>query len=126
MLSRADLFSFLNPPRTQLVPPTFPLSAQQSSAFDVALRALDRLCPRGEDADGEYDAGASLWDQHAAAKARRAALAPAVDAAMAAQDALGEVGLELSLRTVDGKRYLVVLLRRSMARRTNFEKEPAE
>jgi len=126
MLSRADLFSFLNPPPPRLLPPSFPLTAEQSSALKAALHALDRICRQDDDADGDYDAGASLTDQHATANARRAALAPAVDDAMAAQDALTEVGLELSVRIVDGKRYLVVLLCRSMARRGNFEPEPAE
>jgi hypothetical protein len=126
MLSRADLFALGNPPPPRLVRPSFPLTAEQSSALEVALRTLDRICRQDEDADGEYDAGASLSDQHAAANARRAALAPALDDAMAAQDALAEVGLELSVRIVDGKRYLVVLLRRPMARRANFEQEPAE
>ncbi|HWI27026.1 MAG TPA: hypothetical protein VN668_08645 [Stellaceae bacterium] len=126
MLSRADLFALGNPPPPRLLPPSFPLSGNRSSALDVALRALNRLCRQDEDADGDYDAEASLTDQWAAAKARRAALAPTVDDAMAAQDALAEVGLEISLRTVDGKRYLVVLLRRPMAQRINFEQEPAE
>lgn len=126
MLSRADLFTLGNPPAPRLVRPPFPLTTEQSSALEAALRALDRICRQDEDANGEYEAGASLSDQHAAAKARRAALAPAVDDAMAAQDALVEVGLELSVRLVDGKRYLVVVLRRSMARGGCFEQEPAE
>lgn len=126
MLSPADLFSFADLPTPRLVPPSFPLTAEQSSALKAALRAFDLICRNGEDGDAGDDAGASLTDQLTAANARSAALAPAIDDAMAAQDALAEVGLELSVRIVDGRRHLLVSRRPPMALRVKFEREPAE
>jgi hypothetical protein len=126
MLSPTDLFAFADPTTPRLVPPSFPLTPEQSSALEAALRAFDLICREGEDRDAEDDAGASLIDQLAAANARSAALAPAIDDAMAAQDALAAVGLDFSVRIMDGRRHLLVSRCRLMARVVNFEQEAAE
>lgn len=121
MLSREDLAGFAAaPPR--LVPPRFPRTPKQSSALEAALRAIGRICREGEDRDAEQEAGSSLTEQLAAADAWREALGPAVDDAMAAQEALGATGLELS---VQGGR-LVVSRRRSMAPQVAFKQDAAE
>ena len=113
MLSRERLVSFAGAP-LRLAPPSFPLNAAQSAALNAGLRPIDHLCREGEDRDADEETGASLTDQLAAAKARRAALAPAVDEAVAALDALAAVGLELSLRATGDMRFLVVSRRRTM------------
>lgn len=121
MLSSEELISFADglPP---LAPPRFPLTPEQSSALKAALHAIDGVCAAGKDRDTEQEAGASLTEQLAAAEARREALAPAFDDAMAAQEALAAAGLRLS---VQGG-YLVVSRRRSTAPQATFERESAE
>lgn len=125
MLSREELISFADaPPR--LVPPRFPLTADQSSALNAAFRAIDNICREGADRNGEQEAGASLTGQLAAAEARRAALAPAIEDAMAAQEALAAAGLELSVRGAEDQRHVVVSRRRATTPQAALEREPAE
>jgi hypothetical protein len=121
MLSREHLAGFADaPPR--LAPPRFPLTPEQFSALKAALRAIGRICCESEDRDAEPEAGASLTEQLEAAEARRETLAPAIDDAMAAQDALAAAGLELSVRD----RHLVVSRRRPMAPQVAFERASGE
>ena len=125
MLRHEDLAGFADaPPR--LAAPRFPLTVDQSSALNAALRAIELICGGDDDCGGDQEAGASLTEQLAAAEARREALAPAVDDAMAAQEALTAAGLELSIQGAEGQRRLVVSRRRSMAPRIAIEREPAE
>ena len=119
MLSREQLISLADalPP---LAPPRFSLRPEQSLALKTALLGIDRICREADDCDRE--AGASLTEQLAAAETRRAALTPAVDDAMAVQEALAVAGLELSVQ--DGQ--LVVSRRRSTAPQAVFKREHAE
>lgn len=126
MLSHEDLAGFADaPPR--LVPPRFPLTADQSSALNAVLRAIDRVCCESDAPNAEQARGASLTKQLAAAEARRAALAPAIEGAMATQEELVAAGLELSVQGAERFRHrLVVSRRRSMAPRGALERDAAE
>lgn len=124
MLSSEQLIKFADG-LPQLRLPRPPLTSEQSAALKALLRAIERICRKGEDRDAEQQAGASLIEQLEEAEARREALAPAVDDAMAAQEELAAAGLQLSVQGTGNQQRLVVS-RRWMAPHIASEREPAE